>query len=283
MKLRLILTERCNWKCTYCDCRGKRHINLTHFREDIDIINKYHEYDTVTFSGGEPGILSKYEMEEVFYIFRDKKIHVFTNGKMFDHNIPDNVEKIFVHCAVAGQIATPESLKDITKHRLVVNSEIIHIPQNVDKLLLMPAIRRREPVGSCVMTTIRYELLNRGDKWRNSPDKYITAPLIHPKRQRTCILRNEMIFNAPRRLIKECHGKAARCNGFPPEHLKFENLDRDMYERSFCKTCWYPFEVSKDEYKEKTGNNANDMHCHLMHVMSYKDAVVTMKKEMETI
>jgi len=243
----------------------------------MDIINDFHEYDTVTFSGGEPGMLSPYELEEVFYLFRDKKIHVFTNGKIFDHKIPDNVERIYMHCAVLGQMDPPAYLRDITNHRLVVSNEIVHIP-DVDRLLLVPAIPRCGPVGPCVMNTIRYELLNRGDKW-------ISAPLIHTKRQRPCILRNEMIFNAPRRLMKECHGKAGRRNGYPVSHLKFEDLDRDMYNvpAFFCDKCWYPFEISKDEYKEKTGKNANDMICHLIRVMSYKDAVVTMKKEMEAI
>jgi hypothetical protein len=239
------------------------------------VINKYHEYDTVTFSGGEPGMISNYEMSELFHIFRDKKIHLFTNGRMFNHNIPDNVEKIYVHCAIAGQQDTPHSLKDITSHRLVVNNEIIiHIP-DVDRLLLVPAINRREPMGPCVMNTIRYELLNRGDKW-------ISAPLIHNKRQRPCILRNEMIFNAPRRLIKECHGKAGRRNGFPVDHLSFMNLDKDMYNRDFCRTCWYPFEISKDEFQAKIGENANEYLIKLMKIMSMKDAVITMKKKMET-
>jgi len=266
-KLRLILTEHCNKHCEYCDCRQPRpDFDLVRFKTDISEIDKYVEYDTVTFSGGEPGLLSQYEMSELFHMFRDKNILLFTNGEMFKHDIPDNVKRIYIH----GDTKAPDSLNDISHNRIIVNTEIIDIP-DVPKVILIPAIRRTSVSYSrCIFTAIRYTLLMSAQQthWTR-----VTAPLIHSSRQRPCMLGDEMIFNAPKRLIKECHGKAGKRKGFPISDLKFRDLSESVYETNFCKTCWYPFELPK----EKFNFYADEKFVNLLKKLSYPDAVNVMK------
>ena len=273
MKLRLILTEKCNWDCSYCDCRGNDEFNMENFRLDLKVINKHFKYDTVTFSGGEPGLLHRNHIAELFHIFRDKKIQIFTNGMMFNHNLPTNIQRIYVHCN-DSYACRMDQFEDIIYHRYVITNEINHFP-NVKKLLLVPAINRGYTKRSrCIFTALRYELLNRGKRW-------ISAPLIHRHRQTPCYLGDQMIFNVPKRLIKECHGKAGKRRGFGVKELANKNLHEIVNSATFCGDCWYGNEVSKLEFQEIVQKNPNDYLNHLMKEMSYTDAVSVMLKRME--
>ena len=260
-KLRLILTEHCDKHCEYCDCRQPRpDFDLVRFKTDISEIDKYVEYDTVTFSGGEPGLLSQYDMSELFHMFRDKNILLFTNGEMFKHNIPDNVKKIYIH----GDTKAPDSLNDISHNRIIVNTDIIDIP-DVPKVMLIPAIARNPAKRSrCIFTAIRYTLLN-------SP--HVTVPFIDTVMHRACMLGDEMIFNAPKRLIKECHGKAGKRKGFPISDLRNRNLNVPVNAPLFCSTCWYPFEITKDRFEI----DADAYFVGYLRYLSYRDAVNAMK------
>jgi len=267
-KLRLILTEHCNKHCEYCDCRQPRpdFFDLVRFKTDISEIDKYVEYDTVTFSGGEPGLLSQYDMSELFHMFRDKKILLFTNGEMFKHDIPDNVKRIYIH----GDIKAPDSLNDISHNLIIVNTEIIDIP-DVPKVMLIPAIARNPAKRSrCIFTAIRYTLLMSAQQthWTR-----VTVPFIDTIIQRPCMLGDEMIFNAPKRLIKECHGKAGKRKGFPISGLRNRNLNIPVNDPLFCSTCWYPFEITKDRFKI----DADAYFIGYLRTLSYRDAVNVMK------
>lgn len=80
----LMATYKCNWDCPYC-------ITNTHSQPDVtdeDILFKLNEIQPnseVSLSGGEPGLISKENMEIIFNHLLEKncKISVNTNGLFF--------------------------------------------------------------------------------------------------------------------------------------------------------------------------------------------------------
>jgi len=83
----LMATYKCNWHCPYC-------ITNTHMQEDVkdsEILKKLNEIkegSEVSLSGGEPGLLSKENLNIIFKVLVEKKclISVNTNGLFFKNH-----------------------------------------------------------------------------------------------------------------------------------------------------------------------------------------------------
>lgn len=90
--IQAILTNACNWNCSYCSRRPKfTNLKYDHILESIEYIFKYHKHHLKHFnlSGGEPGLMSDSFWKEVIklinkYDMKDQ-VDLYTNGLMFKH------------------------------------------------------------------------------------------------------------------------------------------------------------------------------------------------------
>ena len=75
------LTHECNWHCPYCAIDVHRLPAISH-SELAAKLKKIPAKSVVTLSGGEPGLLSRDEIDYVIIALRDKKckLNLNTNG-----------------------------------------------------------------------------------------------------------------------------------------------------------------------------------------------------------
>lgn len=97
------LTHKCNWDCRYCAIRTHR---LPIISED-EALNKVKavagKFQTITFSGGEPGLLSRKILEQMIKTVEGSGsiLCINTNGT-FIRKYPDMVSKfdeVIYHCS----------------------------------------------------------------------------------------------------------------------------------------------------------------------------------------
>ena len=97
------LTHRCNWNCRYCAIR-------THGLPPIpecEALDKVRaaagKFRTVTFSGGEPGLLSRKTVEEIVKCVEDSgsALCMNTNGTFIRKypDIVDRFDEVIYHCS----------------------------------------------------------------------------------------------------------------------------------------------------------------------------------------
>jgi organic radical activating enzyme len=87
--LTLLINTVCNYYCPYCSLVKETNINSHKKYEDnfninnLKLLNNYNlsSFNQINILGGEPGLLSKEELDLIFNYFKDKnKIYIFTNG-----------------------------------------------------------------------------------------------------------------------------------------------------------------------------------------------------------
>lgn len=102
-EIEIELTHKCNWNCRYCAICTH---NLQEISEEAaleKVRSIAGKYDTVTFSGGEPGLLSRNILEQMITCIKstNSNLCINTNGT-FIEKYPDLVEKfdeIIYHCS----------------------------------------------------------------------------------------------------------------------------------------------------------------------------------------
>lgn len=101
MEVELSLTNKCQWHCTYCvaDIHNQP---VRPFKEVLEDANRIMPLTEVTFSGGEPGLLRRDQLEKLIDILSSKQcpIDLLTNG-LFIKRFPDLLKyfgKIHYHC-----------------------------------------------------------------------------------------------------------------------------------------------------------------------------------------
>jgi organic radical activating enzyme len=125
----IIVTFKCDWKCTYCmSHRYEKPISHEDILEDIDGIP---ENSHVVLSGGEPGLLERERLSEYVSLLQDKGCHVViaTNGKLFDYpEVVDMVDEIYYHCSMDMEIddVVNKEYKHKTEFIIVVSDLNFH-------------------------------------------------------------------------------------------------------------------------------------------------------------
>lgn len=102
-EIEIELTHKCNWNCRYCAICTH---NLQEISEEAaleKVRSIAGKYDTVTFSGGEPGLLSRNILEQMITCIKstNSNLCINTNGT-FIEKYPDLIEKfdeIIYHCS----------------------------------------------------------------------------------------------------------------------------------------------------------------------------------------
>jgi len=98
----LDVTYDCNWHCDYCIAYTHEQPNRKF--EDVleEVENLPENISSVTLAGGEPGMLSKEQIEEIMIslIEKNKIIDLMTNGLFFEKypNLVRFTDEIFYHC-----------------------------------------------------------------------------------------------------------------------------------------------------------------------------------------
>lgn len=99
ISLYIVITRKCNAKCSFCEYRGKTEkININKFEEIFIELNKYYDITTVHFTGGEP-TLELTTIEDICNIIKKisplTKTSVNTNGIFLkDITNIDNINNI---------------------------------------------------------------------------------------------------------------------------------------------------------------------------------------------
>ncbi len=102
-ELRLVLTRKCNYDCTFCHGEGVEKncedlLNTNDYYFLLEFCKKKYGWDTVTLTGGEPLIRNDIEelvakLNEINY-----KITIVSNGELIDKNLSmfENIERLNV-------------------------------------------------------------------------------------------------------------------------------------------------------------------------------------------
>lgn len=138
-EIEIELTHKCNWNCRYCAIQTHK---LPEISENIAlekvklIVGKY---DTITFSGGEPGLLSRNILEQMISYVKNtnSKLCINTNGT-FIKKYPDLIKKfdeIIYHCSqdLDDQLRYYPDFSNI-RYMLVIDDEnILKLDQYLNK------------------------------------------------------------------------------------------------------------------------------------------------------
>lgn len=159
-EVELPLTFKCNWRCEYC-------VAYTHeqpdrpFEEVLQQVKDMDPFTEVTFSGGEPGLLKREQLELLISILQEKQcpLDLLTNGLFFKRHEPlvRHFGKIHYHCVeyLPGEIEFPNLPYDNVTYGLVVTDDNFtdgSINYMIDKyphikFLLLPDVRQRHKVN----------------------------------------------------------------------------------------------------------------------------------------
>ena len=124
------LTHECNWHCPYCAIDVHNLPVLTH----IDIVaklNKIPSKSVVTLSGGEPGLISRDELDYVIMHLREKncKLNLNTNGTFIAKypSLLSQFEEIVYHCS---EDLDPEKINKVNhcnvRYMIIVNDSNVY-------------------------------------------------------------------------------------------------------------------------------------------------------------
>ena len=96
------LTHKCNWNCKYCAIHVHSLKGIS-TKEMLSKVQSIKNNSDVTLSGGEPGCLSRSEVEKVINILEKKNCNLYlnTNG-LFLKKFPDLInifKEIIYHCS----------------------------------------------------------------------------------------------------------------------------------------------------------------------------------------
>jgi organic radical activating enzyme len=172
--IELPLTNKCNWHCNYCVVDIHNRPELP-FEEVLSKVKDIEPGSEVTFSGGEPGILKREELELLIKILKDKNcvIDLLTNGLFFKRHMPlvHEFGKIHYHCVeyLPDDIEFPNLEFDHVFYGLVVTNTnfldgSIHTMINKYphiKFLLLPDVRSQKKINLNLMMDFFNE---HGDK-----------------------------------------------------------------------------------------------------------------------
>lgn len=185
-EVELALTNKCNWHCNYCvvDVHNQPKIP---FEEVLQKVNDIESNTEVTFSGGEPGLLKRNELELIIGILKSKGcvIDLLTNGLFFKRHEPlvHEFGKIHYHCVeylpsniefpnlpynhvLYGLVVTDTNFLDGSIHEMIKNYP--HI-----KFLLLPDVRSQRKINLNLMMDFFNE---HGDKVHpDSLQEFITV------------------------------------------------------------------------------------------------------------
>ena len=182
----LSLTNKCNWHCDYCVAD----IHNQPERPYEDVLRDAHAVEAgseVTFSGGEPGLLKREQLEELIDVLKSKGcvIDLLTNG-VFIKRYPDLLKefgKVHYHCMeyLTDTIEFPTLDYDNVVHCLVVtddefrNGSILRVINEYPhiKFLLLPDVRSGNKIN---LNLMKSWLDEHGDKiHEGSLDEFITV------------------------------------------------------------------------------------------------------------
>lgn len=113
----LYFTDKCNWKCPYCDLphwklNNKQSISLKNLEEQLNLIKKTipTKFELV-LQGGEIGLLSKQHLELIENILSEYPLILNTNGAAFGKINYDSYKKIIYH--VVQEITENATIIDV--------------------------------------------------------------------------------------------------------------------------------------------------------------------------
>ncbi len=93
----------CNWKCSYCDdyiTESVEEDNLSD-QDMLDYLKEHAPARKIILTGGEPGLRSEWFWEQFFDTFKDRNIHVLTNGtfilKGFAEKYDKHIDSLLIH------------------------------------------------------------------------------------------------------------------------------------------------------------------------------------------
>lgn len=90
MNITLFLTEHCNRNCTYCDVQRidkPRTSDIDTLGATCELINDFIHPESVTITGGEPGVLAPIFFSTVFDKFPESNVSVNTNGTLLKRGL----------------------------------------------------------------------------------------------------------------------------------------------------------------------------------------------------
>lgn len=97
------LTHKCNWNCRYCAIRTHSLPVISEEEALGKVKAAAGKFQTVTFSGGEPGLLSKEILERMIKIVEDSGsvLCINTNGTFIRKypNMVSRFDEVIYHCS----------------------------------------------------------------------------------------------------------------------------------------------------------------------------------------
>lgn len=119
------LTFKCNWNCSYCAIRNSYDYRDIISKDEIQSkIRIVPNMSRVTLTGGEPGLISRKDIEEYISLLVDKKceIYIETNG-LFIEKYPDLCTyfyEVLYHCTIDMEIDNNIILNNMQNLRYII-------------------------------------------------------------------------------------------------------------------------------------------------------------------
>jgi len=128
----LKITNKCNWSCNYCDNVDNKTSPIEKVKNYINLLQTYNPNILISLSGGEPGLLSKDYLQEIFNEL-NHPCEIATNGTFLENNYHEifrsYINNISYH--VISEINEPTKINVIKDNDIPIDYIIIVHKQNL--------------------------------------------------------------------------------------------------------------------------------------------------------
>jgi organic radical activating enzyme len=169
-RITLSLLNTCNEKCFYCDIPEATNFKKFVYNENIFRLIK--KFESISFSGGEIGLLDEEDFIFLFDYFSDNKITVCTNGLFFEKGFYDlfhnKIDSIVYHILEENKIIDindPMIDRDIIIHKKNIENVYNIISDNPGLNFYLKLAHLRTPDKSFIIDD--YDTLNKFSNLKN--------------------------------------------------------------------------------------------------------------------
>ncbi len=234
MNFNFIITEKCNWSCSYCffpEIENQKQPKLEKIKKHLAYIKNYSIDGYMDVQGGEIGLVPV-DILEYFFTTMGQKMYVSTNGVFLNNNFHKNekirpfVEMVQWHIGIVDLKPKAYLVQDIIDNGIFISKGIVHhdIDQMIDfidynKYIMFHYIDFEYPIHIRKLNHDRekyrelynkilpienltkdakdriFKRINEWDQWRDICRKYNDSIMIDLVNEKICLCQRNLHIN----------------------------------------------------------------------------------------